>query len=224
MVNTELWKKLRQELTAKGVTLVAVSKKKPASDIQSFYDLGQRDFGENYVQELVEKQVRLPTDIRWHYIGHLQSNKVKDIAPFVHLVHAVDSFNLLVEINKHAIKNGRIIDVLLQMHIAEEETKFGMDESKITILLEEFEAKKDKLDHVRICGLMGMATFTDNESQLHAEYKRLHDFFKLLSSTAFINQPYFSICSIGMSADYEIAIQEGSNMVRIGSALFGSRH
>jgi len=223
MVNTELWGQLKQELTPKGVTLVAVSKKKPASDIQGFYDLGQRDFGENYVQELVEKQAQLPADIKWHYIGHLQSNKVRDIAPFVHLIHAVDSFNLLVEINKHALKNGRVIDILLQMHIAEEDTKFGMDEEKITALLAEFETKKDELQNVRICGLMGMATFTENETQLHTEYKRLHVFFRLLSASTFANQPHFAICSIGMSADYKIAIEEGSNMVRIGSALFGRR-
>ncbi len=223
MVNTELWEKLKQELTPEGITLVAVSKKKPASDIQDFYDLGQRDFGENYVQELVEKQAHLPADIKWHYIGHLQSNKVKDIAPFVHLIHAVDSLNLLVEINKHALKNGRVIDVLLQMHIAEEETKFGMDEEKITALLGEYEAKKEKLQNIRICGLMGMATFTENENQLHAEYKRLHNFFNVLKGATFADQPCFTICSIGMSADYKIAIAEGGNMVRIGSLLFGRR-
>ena len=223
MVNASLWQDLTKELATKKVTLVAVSKKKPASDIKGFYDLGQRDFGENYVQELVEKHIQLPADIRWHYIGHLQSNKVKEIAPFVTLIHAVDSFNLLVEINKHALKNNRVIDVLLQMHIAEEDTKFGMDETKISALLENYKAQKTMLDHIRICGLMGMATFTDNEIQLHAEYKRLHDFYRHLRETCFSENPEFSICSIGMSGDYEIAIQEGSNMMRIGSLLFGRR-
>ena len=138
-MNKEVWEKLHNELTSKGVTLVAVSKRKPVSDIQAFYDLGQRDFGENYVQELVDKESQLPADIKWHYIGHLQSNKVKAIAPFVYLIHAVDSFNLLVEINKQAAKNNRVIDVLLQMFIANEETKFGMDEKEILVLLEYYE-------------------------------------------------------------------------------------
>ena len=223
MVNKEVWDKLQGELTAAGVTLIAVSKTKPVSDIQALYDLGQRDFGENYVQELIEKQPQLPADMHWHYIGHLQSNKVKAIAPFVHLVHAVDSFKLLVEINKQALKNSRTIDVLLQMHIADEETKFGMDEKEIIAFLDYYQAQKDTLKNVRICGLMGMATNTENEKQVRAEFSRLHNFLKHLAATAFFNQPYFSICSMGMSADYNIAIQEGSNMVRIGSLLFGSR-
>ncbi len=223
MVNKEVWKSLTQELAAKGVTLIAVSKTKPVGDIKALYDLGQRDFGENYVQELVEKQTQLPTDIHWHYIGHLQSNKVKSIAPFIHLIHAVDSFNLLLEINKQALKNGRIIDVLLQMHIADEETKFGLDEKEITVLLDYYDTQKETLKNIRICGLMGMATNTDNVKQVHAEFSRLHNFFKLLAGTNFFNKSYFSVCSMGMSADYEIAIEEGSNMVRIGSLLFGSR-
>ena len=222
-MNKEVWEKLHNELTSKGVTLVAVSKRKPVSDIQAFYDLGQRDFGENYVQELVDKESQLPADIKWHYIGHLQSNKVKAIAPFIYLIHAVDSFNLLVEINKQAAKNNRVIDVLLQMFIANEETKFGMDEKEILVLLEYYEAQKDKLKNIRICGLMGMATNTQNEHQLRSEFSRLYNFFKLLAGTNFFNKPYFSICSMGMSADYEVAIGEGSNMVRIGSLLFGSR-
>jgi pyridoxal phosphate enzyme (YggS family) len=200
-----------------------VSKTKPAEDIQALYDAGQRDFGENYVQELVEKQAALPTDVKWHFIGHLQGNKVKYIAPFVHLIHAVDSFKLLEEINKQALKRARVIDVLLQMHVADEETKFGLDEKEILVLLEYYTAQKEKLQNVRICGLMGMATNTDNEEQLRKEFFTVHNFFIYLKDTTFFNQPSFSVCSMGMSADYEIAVKEGSNMVRIGSMLFGSR-
>ncbi|MBL7718878.1 MAG: YggS family pyridoxal phosphate-dependent enzyme [Flavipsychrobacter sp.] len=216
MVHTEVWKQLHEELADKGVTLVAVSKTKPATDIQEMYDLGQRDFGENYVQELVDKETMLPKDIRWHHIGHLQSNKVKYIAPFVHLIHAVDSAKLLAEINKQAEKNARVIDVLLQLHIADEETKFGMDEQEISSLL----AEAQTLAHVRICGLMGMATNTDDEQQIREEYRRLVALFQSLAAEQ--GAP-FSICSIGMSGDYRIAVQEGSNMVRIGSLLFGER-
>ncbi|MFI5195800.1 MAG: YggS family pyridoxal phosphate-dependent enzyme [Chitinophagales bacterium] len=223
MVNKEVWQKLHNEFAAKGVILVAVSKTKPVSDIQELYTSGQRDFGENYVQELTEKQAQLPQDIHWHYIGHLQSNKVKDIASFVYLIHAVDSFKLLLEINKQALKIGRIIDVLLQMYIADEETKFGLDEKEIIVLLDYYEARKKDLQNVRICGLMGMATNTEDEKQVHTEFFRLHNFFTLLADTSFFGKPWFSICSMGMSADYEIAIQEGSNMVRIGSMLFGRR-
>jgi len=223
MVNRDVWGKLHDECREKGITLVAVSKTKPVSDILELYHAGQRDFGENYVQELVEKQPQLPRDIHWHYIGHLQGNKVKYIAPFAHLIHAVDSFKLLTEINKQAQKNNRTIDVLLQLHIADEETKFGLDEKEIIQLLDYFEAQKEELKHVRICGLMGMATNTENEKQVRAEFSRLHNFFKFLSDTTFFHQSYFFVCSMGMSADYKIAIEEGSNMVRIGSMLFGSR-
>jgi len=223
MVNTEVWKKLHDEFAAKGVTLVAVSKTKPVSDIAELYGLGQRDFGENYVQELVEKQSLLPADIRWHFIGHLQGNKVKYIAPFIHLIHTVDGFKLLAEINKYALKNNRTIDVLLQLYIAREETKFGLDEAEMMILLEQYEAQKEQLQHVRICGLMGMATNTDNEQQQRSEFSRLYHFFKNLAGTAFAGEPYFAICSMGMSADYTVAIEAGSTMVRIGSLLFGDR-
>jgi len=224
MVNAEVWQSLTEELTAKGVTLVAVSKTKPASDIQDLYNLGQRDFGENYVQELIEKQPILPADIRWHYIGHLQSNKVKYIAPYVHLIHAVDSFKLLEEINKQAAKNNRTIKVLLQLHIADEETKHGLDERGITDLMEYYEAQKDKLQNVEICGLMGMATFTENEAQVRTEFARLNNCFKHLKATYFIAKPLFNTCSMGMSGDYHAAIEEGSTMVRIGSMLFGARN
>lgn len=223
MINRPVWEALTKEMTATGATLVAVSKTKPATDIQELYNLGQRDFGENYVQELVAKQEVLPADIRWHYIGHLQSNKVKYIAPFVHMIHAVDSFRLLAEINKQAEKYNRSIDVLLQMHIADEETKFGMDEKEIFELLDYYEAQKDTLKNIRICGLMGMASNTDDEQKVRSEFGRLRNFFVHLAETSFFNKPWFSVCSIGMSADYKIALSEGGNMVRIGSMLFGSR-
>lgn len=224
MVNAEVWKALRTELDEKHVTLVAVSKTKPASDIQELYNLGQRQFGENYVQELVEKQAVLPADIEWNYIGHLQSNKVKFIAPFVHLIHAVDSFKLLQEINKQAAKNNRVIKVLLQMHIADEETKFGMDENELTTLLEYYTAQKDTLQHIQICGLMGMASFSDDTEKVRAEFARLHNVFKFLKDSYFLYESYFDTCSMGMSGDYAIAIEEGSTMVRIGSMLFGERN
>lgn len=224
MVNEAVWKQLHDEFSSKGVTLVAVSKTKPAADIQALYDLGQRDFGENYVQELVDKQAVLPTDIRWHYIGHLQSNKVKYIAPFVHLIHAVDSFKLLQETNKQAAKNNRVIDVLLQLHIANEETKFGMDEKEVIELLDYYTAQQDAMKNVRICGLMGMATNTNNEQQIRVEFDRLYAVFKNLSQSYFLGKQYFSTVSIGMSSDYNIAVAAGGNMVRIGSLLFGERN
>jgi len=223
MINRPIWETLHKELSAAGATLVAVSKTKPASDIQELYDLGQRHFGENYVQELVTKQAELPADIFWHYIGHLQSNKVKYIAPFVHLIHAVDSFSLLKEINKQAQKNGRTIDALLQMHIADEETKFGMDEADIFELLEYYTAQKEELKNVRICGLMGMGSNTDDEQKIRSEFARLNNFFIHLAETTFLGKAYFAHRSIGMSSDYKIALAEGGNMVRIGSMLFGSR-
>lgn len=223
MINAAAWQRLQNTFSEKKVTLVAVSKTKPASDIKELYDLGQRDFGENYVQELVEKEQQLPKDIRWHFIGHLQGNKVKYIAPFVHLIHGVDSFKLLLEINKQAEKNNRVIDVLLQMHIAEEETKFGLDERDLVEFLDYYEAQKEQLKHVRICGLMGMATNTEDETQVHAEFAKLEAAFKNITRPHFFGKDYFSIRSMGMSADYDMAIDEGSNMVRIGSLLFGTR-
>jgi len=222
MVNEIFWKELMKEISGKAL-LVAVSKKKPVSDIQALYDLGQRDFGENYVQELVEKQPQLPGDIHWHFIGHLQRNKVRQIAPFVGFIHGVDSFPLLVEINKQAVKNDRVIDVLLQMHIAAEETKFGMDERDIIEFLQYFEAQKEGLQNVRVRGLMGMATATDNEAQIRAEFARLHAFFMNLKKSDFLAKPYFDTCSMGMSGDYQIALEEGSTLLRIGSLLFGVR-
>ena len=223
MINTVNYKRILEELQKTNTTLVAVSKTKSVADIQELYDLGQKDFGENYVQELVDKQAQLPKDICWHYIGHLQSNKVKYIAPFVHLIHAVDSFKLLQEINKQAAKNNRVIDVLLQMYIAQEETKFGMDSHEILTLLEYYEAQKAQLQNVRICGLMGMASFTDDKQQLRKEFQQLKNSFENLKRSNFLFQEQFKILSIGMSSDYKIAIEEGSTIVRIGSLLFGTR-
>ena len=221
MVNTAAWKELHEELSAKGIKLVAVSKTKPVSDIEELYGLGQRDFGENYVQELSEKQAQLPADIRWHYIGHLQSNKVKYIAPFIDLIHAVDSYKLLAEINKQAEKNGRVIDVLLQLYIADEETKFGLDETELESVLKEHQ--QNDLSNVRISGLMAMATNTGNEAKIKTEFQKFRSIFQGLKSKYFAGDDHFSICSIGMSSDYKIAIEEGGNMVRIGSLLFGER-
>jgi pyridoxal phosphate enzyme (YggS family) len=223
MINERVWRTLKQELDNKQVTLVAVSKTKPAGDIQALYDLGQRDFGENYVQELTEKQSVLPQDIRWHYIGHLQTNKVKYIAPFVQLIHAVDSFKLLLEINKQALKHARVIDVLLQMHIADEETKFGMTATEIWEFMSYYDAQQEQLQNVRICGLMGMATLTDDEARVREEYKTLYAQFDNMKRTNFLYKDHFSIISMGMSGDYTIAVEEGSTMVRIGSMLFGAR-
>ena len=223
MVNLQKLNELQIELGTKSVTLVAVSKTKPVSDIQGLYNAGQRDFGENYVQELVEKETALPKDINWHFIGHLQGNKVKYIAPFVYLIHAVDNAKLLAEINKQAAKCGRTIDVLLQLHIAAEETKFGMDEMEVTELIKIYLAPDTLLKNVRICGLMGMATNTSDEAQVRHEFAQLNTFFQQLKATTFQTRLEFKMLSMGMSADYAMAIEEGSNMVRIGSLLFGSR-
>ena len=214
-VNVEAYHSIQQQFLKQSVTLVAVSKLKPASDIEDLYKLGQRDFGENYVQELVDKQAVLPQNINWHFIGHLQSNKVKYIAPFVHLIHGVDSFKLLQEINKQALKNNRVIDCLLQVHIAKEETKFGLDAPELADALE---AAK-QLPNVNIKGLMGMASFSDNQELVAKEFKYLHELF---TTHRFDKKPA-SILSMGMSADYPLAVAAGSNMVRIGSLLFGAR-
>lgn len=211
-VNVEKYKEIIRELG--DVSLVAVSKIKPNEDIGALYQLGQRDFGENYVQELVDKQAALPKDIRWHFIGHLQSNKVKYIAPFVHLIHGVDSLKLLAEINKQAIKNNRVIDCLLQVHIAQEETKFGMDENE----LKEVFSQTDQLKNIRLCGLMGMASFSDDPEKVRGEFVSLKKIFD-----AFRSSDAWTVLSMGMSGDYHMAIEEGSTMVRIGSLLFGSR-
>lgn len=222
-MENSVYHSLKQECEQRKVTLVAVSKTKSAAAIQELYDLGQRDFGENYVQELVQKQQELPVDIRWHFIGHLQSNKVKMIAPFVHLIHAVDSFKLLQEIAKQAAKNERTIDVLLQLHVADEDTKFGMDENELMYCLEQYAAQLRELQHVRIRGLMGMASFTEDITQVRQELHRIRNAFVQMKQTFFTSLPHFDTCSMGMSSDYKIAVEEGSTMVRIGSMLFGSR-
>ncbi len=204
------------------VTLVAVSKTKPDEVILEAYQAGHRDFGENKVQDLVGKQERLPADIRWHMIGHLQSNKVKYLAPFVHLLHGVDSLKLLGVINREAEKNDRVIDCLFQVRIALEETKFGLPEEDLKQLIQsdEFAA----MDHVRIRGLMGMATYTENSNQIREEFRQLKRIFDRLKASQFKNQESFDQLSCGMSGDYALAIEEGSNLVRIGSLIFGPRN
>ncbi|MFL5743391.1 MAG: YggS family pyridoxal phosphate-dependent enzyme [Niastella sp.] len=222
-VNTTTYQEINNQLQAKQVTLVAVSKTKPVSDIQELYDLGQRDFGENYVQELAEKHLLLPNDIRWHFIGHLQSNKVKYIAPFVHLIHGVDSYKLLLEIDKQAKKLDRSINCLLQVHVAQEETKFGFNELELMAAMEDIHKYKllNQLQHVQVVGLMGMASLTADAEQVTKEFAYLKMLFD-----HFANQPgndQFRVLSMGMSGDYQLAIAEGSTLVRIGSLLFGSR-
>ena len=203
------------------VTLVAVSKTKPNEAILEAYDAGQRVFGENRIQELTEKHASLPKDIEWHMIGHLQTNKVKYIAPFVMLIHAVDSMKLLVEIDKEAKKNNRVIDCLLQFHIAAEESKYGMNLGDIEEILTS-EAFFD-LHNIKIVGVMGMATFTDNKEKIQEEFRTLHNYFHIIKSHFFKFNDEFKHISMGMSNDYEIAIDEGSTMIRVGSSIFGSR-
>ena len=204
------------------VQLIAVSKTKPFSDIQVAYDAGQRDFGENKVQELVEKSLILPTDIRWHLIGHLQTNKVKYIAPFIHLIHAVDSIKLLKEINKQAKKHERNINCLLQFHIAQENTNFGLSllEAKEIVNSPDFL----QLENVKVCGVMGMASFISDQEAIANEFKKLKEIFLELKSTCFLSNENFNEISMGMSGDYDLAIQEGSTMIRVGSKIFGHRN
>jgi pyridoxal phosphate enzyme (YggS family) len=232
-VNAEKYQEILAELKGRA-QLVAVSKTKPVEDIQALYDLGQRDFGENYVQELVEKREALPADIHWHFIGHLQSNKVKYIASFVHLVHGVDSLKLLKEIDKQAAKAGRRIDCLLQVHIAREETKFGFDASELETAMQEIAGSHEPrasgesipFRHVRVRGLMGMASLDQDSAQAAAEFKTLRSLFdKWFAGPPVpgIGPDATAILSMGMSGDYQIAIREGSNMVRVGSLLFGQR-
>ena len=212
---------LKKETGPVNVTLIAVSKTKTTEDIQQAYDAGQRLFGENTVQELVDKQEHLPKDIQWHLIGHLQSNKVKYIAPFISMIQSVDSLKLLQEINKQAEKNKRIVDCLLQIYIADEETKFGLgfDEAIELLRSDEYTALKN----IRICGLMGIATNTDNEKQIKEEYYELKMFFDGIKASFFRKEPSFSVLSMGMSGDYKLAIEQGSNMIRVGSTIFGGR-
>ncbi len=204
-----------------GVTLVAVSKTKPVSDLQEAYDAGQRVFGENYPQEMRDKHEVLPQDIQWHFIGHLQTNKIKYIIPYVTLIHSIDTANLLETVNKEAKKHGRIVDCLLQFHIALEETKFGLDLDEARALLES-EAFQ-QMENVRICGVMGMGTFTDNMDEVRKEFKHLKSIFETLKNDYFANQPQFKEISMGMSEDYPIAIEEGATLIRVGSKIFGAR-
>lgn len=203
------------------VTLIAVSKTKPIEDLLVAYRAGQRHFGENKVQEMVQKAESLPKDIKWHMIGHLQRNKVKYMASFVHLIHGVDSLQLLIEINKQAQKVNRIQDVLLQFHIAQEETKFGLNWEEAKQLLDSVIFKE--LRHVRICGVMGMASFSQDQQLIKDEFLHLKQVFDQLKSTYFQNLAYFKEISMGMSGDYQLAIEQGSTMVRVGSKIFGSR-
>lgn len=220
-VSESNYRNIQQQLDGNNITLVAVSKTKPVADIEALYALGQRDFGENYVQELTEKQPQLPADIRWHFIGHLQSNKVKYIAPFVYMIHGVDSLKLLQEINKQAAKHQRVIDCLLQVHVAKEETKFGMDAGELNSLLQTFAQQESAFAHIRLRGIMGMASFTDDTAVVRNEFATIRSLFQQ-SKPRLPNQPFDTI-SMGMSGDYTLAIEEGSTLVRIGSLLFGSR-
>lgn len=218
-VNELKYQEINRQLSGNNVTLIAVSKTKPVEDIEALLSLGHLDFGENYVQELTEKQPQINRDIRWHFIGHLQTNKVKYIVPFVHLIHSVDSFKLLKEINKQASKINKVVDCLLQIYIAKEETKFGMDEAEVLEVLDNIQT----LSHVRIKGLMGMATLTGDESQIRDEYRGLKSLYDKLKSGR-EECASFDTLSMGMSSDYNIAVEEGSNMVRIGSLIFGERN
>lgn len=223
-VNSQTYKQISTALALKNVRLVAVSKTKPVADIFELYKLGHREFGENYVQELAEKHLLLPHDIKWHFIGHLQSNKVKYIAPFVHLIHGVDSFKLLKEINRQGLKYHRVIECLLQIHIAQEETKFGLNEEELDELVHDLQHLDgtDQLLYIKITGLMGMASFTDDMNKVRGEFKYLASLFDKYSKTQTSNF-HLKTLSMGMSADYKIAMEEGSNLVRIGSLLFGER-
>jgi len=203
------------------VKLVAVSKTHSNETILEAYHAGHRTFGENKAQEMINKQAMLPSDIQWHFIGHLQRNKVKQIVPFVAMIESVDSMRLLKEINKQAEKSGRVIDCLLQFHIATEDSKFGFDQDEVFSLLKSQEYKQMK--YVRLCGVMGMATFTENIRLIRTEFRIMSDIFKELKASFFQNDPFFKEISMGMTGDYKIAIEEGSTIVRIGSAIFGER-
>ena len=219
-MNIEKYDEIRAFLPA-GVRLVAVSKFKPAEDISALYQHGQRVFGENHAQEMKAKHEILPKDIEWHFIGHLQTNKVKYIAPYVSLIHSIDSLDLLKEVNKQAVKNNRVIPCLLQFHIADEETKFGFSLEECTAMLGSPDYQE--LKNVKIHGVMGMATFTDDQEQVRREFQHLHQIFQELKSIYFAQNPDFKEISMGMSEDYPIAVEEGSTLVRIGSAIFGPR-
>jgi pyridoxal phosphate enzyme (YggS family) len=215
------YSEITRELDQRQVRLVAVSKTQPPENILELYRLGHRHFGENRVQELAEKYEALPRDIAWHLIGHLQTNKVRAVVPFVHLIHSIDSLRLLEEVDRQAARVERVVDCLLQFHIAREESKFGFDPAEGRAMLELGAWKA--LRHVRLCGVMGMATFTDDEAQVRREFALLRAIFNDLKRDFFPSQPHFREISMGMSADWRLAVEEGSTIVRIGSLLFGER-
>lgn len=219
-MNIEKYQEILQDIP-ENVRLIAVSKLHPASEVEAAYALGQRDFGENWAQEMREKHEILPQDIRWHFIGHLQTNKIKYIIPYVHLIHSIDSFKLLQEVDRQAGKHGRTVGCLLQFHVATEETKSGflMEECEQMLQSPEFSALKN----VEIKGVMGMASFTDDTSQVRREFHTLRTFFEKLKTEYFSENPDFKELSMGMTSDYRIAIEEGSTMIRVGSAIFGER-
>ena len=220
-MNSKDYYQIKESLQEKNVELVAISKTKPIEAIQEFYNLGQRVFGENRAREMQSKYEALPKDIEWHMVGHMQTNKVKYIAPFVHLIHSIDSLSLLEEVNKRARQNNRNIQVLLQIHIALEQHKFGFDLAEIKAILQS--PSFHNLKHIEVMGLMGMATFTDNEQQVRKEFQYMKACFKDIQTSFFPEVDSFNTLSMGMSGDYKIAIEEGANMVRIGSLLFGHR-
>lgn len=201
--------------------MVAVGKTHPVEKLMEAYDAGQRHFGENRVQEMLTKHTQMPNDVCWHMIGHLQTNKVRAMAPFVHLIHSIDRFDLLLVVNKEAQRIGRVIDVLIQFHIAQEDSKFGFDRDEAWAMLSSEEYKH--LKNIRICGVMGMATFTDNMTQVRVEFRGLRQIFQDLKTEFFPSEAHFNVVSMGMSGDWPLAVEEGSTMVRVGSALFGAR-
>lgn len=223
MVNIEKYKDIIKELQPQNVQLIAVSKFKPKEDIVTLYNEGHRDFGENYVQELVEKAESLSKDIRWHFIGHLQTNKVKLLLPYVSMIHSIDSFKLLKEVNKHAQILGKIIPVCIQVYVGNEDTKYGLDEKELIELLEYYQAQKNDLSNIKVQGLMGMASLTSDESVVESEFKKMNDLFWIVKNQYFLGEKEFCQLSMGMSMDYQLAIQHGSTMVRIGSTIFGQR-
>lgn len=221
MIKVEGYQQVLQHCMNAGATLVAVSKTKPVGDILELYQLGQRIFGENKVQEILEKQPQLPKDIQWHLIGHLQTNKVKQVLPFVSLIHSVDSEKLLKEIENEGKNLNRKISILLQVKIAEEDTKFGLDPSEVSNILEK--VLTGLFPHIMVCGLMGMASFTDNLSQVEREFDLLKSLYDNILEKYLIHFPHFNTLSMGMSGDYQVAISKGANMVRVGSLIFGER-
>ena len=222
MINRPAYQKLKEELAPRGVKIIAISKRQPKEKINALYDEGHRDFGENLAQALTgRKESFADKDINWHFVGHLQSNKAKYLAPFVSMIHSVDSLKVLKEINKQARKNERTIDCLMQVHIADEETKFGLDPDECKAILDD--ERFQGFDNVRICGLMGMATLTENVQKIRDEFKSLRHLFEKLKTSHFNNSPHFKELSMGMTSDYKIAVDEGSTMVRIGTMIFGPR-